>query len=197
VVCFLESDSDIKQPFVCRNRLLGLESTSNTFIVSPKSFDDSEDLPSPPSITATPAVTSIVNSFLAIPRPIGLPIVLQDGDDPRTDRQRCGGTAPVPIGVPIGMPISDGRPTDPRGLVVSPQSRSSMRKEAVLPIVRPIPGWGSSVDFHRSAGVACDCFSPDDLCRSNRRPVMPRGPKPQSSSTVLNGNWNETSTLRT
>ena len=48
MVCFLESDSDIKQPFVCRNRLLGLESTSNTFIVSPKPFDDSAALPSSP-----------------------------------------------------------------------------------------------------------------------------------------------------
>jgi hypothetical protein len=64
-------------------------------------------------MAATPAGASIVNSFLAIPRPIGLPIVLEDGDDPRTDRQRCGGAAPAPIGLSIGMPISDDRPADP------------------------------------------------------------------------------------
>ncbi len=57
---------------------------------------------------------SIVNSFLAIPRPIGEPIVLEDGDDPRTDRQSCGVTTPVPIGVPIGKPISDDCPADPQ-----------------------------------------------------------------------------------
>ena len=77
-------------------------------------LSDAAALPSPRSIVATPTGATIVNSFLAIPRPIGSPIVRERADDPQTDRHNCGGSTPVPIGVPIGKAIADDRPADPQ-----------------------------------------------------------------------------------